>query len=490
MFDKQGKILFTYICPIPLVFTINVCYNIKTLRKENISLKNNILRYIFMLIRFSVRNFLSFNDEIEMSMIPGKTRKHSNHITKDVAWNGINLLRIALVFGANASGKSNLVKAMNFAKTLIVDGTKPQQSIPVKCFKLNKSCADIPSKFEFEFKCHNEYYIYGFELDSKIIHKEWLYKTNAKSQKLIYERITTKDEKTSVVFDKKNTLKKNDKNFLNFVAMGTRANQLFLTESLQRNVKQFEDAYFWFKKVLSIVLPTGEDLGPRLLVGATDTTIKNIIKHIKNYDTGISDINLKPSNMESDLLDIPENLKKTLSDLEPNQDVVIHAPEGERFVVRVDKDKKVKMFRIMTKHKIKDSNEDILFDLDDESDGTLRILDLIPAILMMSKGEKVFVFDELDRSLHPNLSKMLIEQFLAQNPKTNSQMIVTTHETNLLDLDLLRRDEVWFSEKDDNGATSLYSLEEFSPRYDKDIRRGYILGRFGGIPLLKKNRDT
>lgn len=440
-----------------------------------------------MLIRFTTNNFLSFDRDIELSMIPGRTRKHSDHIIKDPAWNGIDLLRIALIFGANASGKSNLVKAMDFARDLIIDGTKPKQSIPVNCHKLNQACSQSPSKFEFEFKHNNNYYLYGFELDTNIIHTEWLFKTNSKTHKSIYERKTSNDEEVSVRFGEIKYKDKKDKDFLNFVAKGTRPNQLFLTESIQRNVVQFKDVYSWFDDVLNIVFPESKYIGRIILPGTNNEISSSIIEYLKQFDTGIADITFKQANFEAEFFDIPDIIRKDImSNLKPGQSFIIHTPKGQRYILRVGKDDKIACFRMMTKHKIKDTDQEVFFDLGYESDGTLRMFDLIPALIEATESESVFVIDELDRSLHPNLSKRIIQQFLSLNPEKYSQIIATTHESNLLDLNILRRDEIWFTEKDEKEATKLYSLEEFAPRYDKDIRKGYLLGRFGSIPFLGK----
>ncbi len=441
-----------------------------------------------MLIRFSASNFLSFDKEIELSMIPGRTRKHSDHIVKEPTWNGIDLLRLALVFGANASGKSNLVKAMDFARDLIVQGTEPKQSIPVECHKLNKACTQSPSKFEFEFKHKDNYYLYGFELDTDIIYAEWLFKTNSRTHKAIYERRTSKSGEVSIDFaESKHTGKNDDRDFLGFVAKGTRPNQLFLAESIQRNVKQFQDVYSWFYDVLNIVFPESKYVGHYIFPSTNNEISSSIAEYLKQFDSGISDIAFKPANFERDLSDMPDRIRKDiLSNLKPGMSATIHTPQRQQFILRKAKDQKINMFRIMTKHKVKDTNEDVLFDLGYESDGTLRVFDLIPALIEMSETDTVFVIDELNRSLHPNLSRIILQQFLAVNPKHNSQMIATTHESSLLDLNILRRDEIWFTEKDDRGATKLYSLEEFAPRYDKDIRKGYLLGRFGSIPALGK----
>jgi hypothetical protein len=138
----------------------------------------------------------------------------------------------------------------------------------------------------------------------------------------------------------------------------------------------------------------------------------------------------------------------------------------------------------MLKHKMLDCNEVALMDMSEESDGTLRLLDLAPILTLPEQRTRVFVVDELDRSLHPSLCYDLIERFFQQ--PGSSQLIVTTHEINILTFDLMRRDEIWFVEKNEQGMSKMYSLEEFTPRYDKDIRRGYLLGRFGAIPLIDR----
>lgn len=440
-----------------------------------------------MIVRFSVANYLSFDKETQLSMIPGRIRKHAHHIIKDPAWNGIDVLRLALVFGANASGKSSLVKAMEFARNLIVYGTKPKQSTLVECHRLNKACAQSPSKFEFEFKYHNNYYVYGFELDTDTVFSEWLLKTNSKTQKPIYERKTSKSGNVSVDFFELRYKDKDYKNFLTFVAKGTRPNQLFLTESIERNVEQFQDVYSWFRNNLNIVFPETTYVGRRIFPGTNNEISSSIVKYLQQFDAGISDITFERANFDIDLSSMPDALKQQLiSGLEPGRSALIQTPEQKRFVLRMDKDHKISIFRMMTKHKLKDTNEEVLFDLGFESDGTLRMFDIIPALIEMSETDAVFVFDELDRSLHPNMSTRILDQFLALNPKQNSQIIATTHETNLMNLNTLRRDEIWFTEKNEKGATTLHSLEEFAPRYDKDIRKGYLLGRFGSIPFLGK----
>jgi len=438
-----------------------------------------------MLVRFTVSNFLSFNEEVEFSMLPGLSRQHPDHIIKDERWNGISLLRAAVLYGANASGKSNVVKAMHFAQRLIVKGRRPKRSIAVDIHKLSLACAATPSKFEFEFKRQGKFYAYGFELDRKIIHHEWLYQVTKKTQKILFERETQGDT-VSIQFGNVGETQE-DKQFLAFVAQGTRPNQLFLTESLERNVTFFEDVTDWFAKVLTIIFPDSRFLELGVSISRGDELSIALLKYMQLFNTGISGITLEPVEIKTELANLPDDIWDDVlaeMSLEKNM-VVLNIPDVRRYyVLGLDENDDIQAFKLMTKHKMYDCDKEALWEIADESDGTQRLLDLIPVLHQLLHTERVYVIDELDRSLHPHLSYNILEHFLNHAPQQPSQLIVTTHESHLLDLDLLRRDAIWFVEKNHQGASTLYSLEEFTPRYDKNIRKGYLLGRFGAIPMI------
>ena len=139
--------------------------------------------------------------------------------------------------------------------------------------------------------------------------------------------------------------------------------------------------------------------------------------------------------------------------------------------------------RLVAEHR-DDSGQPVAFSLSDESDGTRRVLDLLPALYQAKGGRRVFVIDEIDRSLHPLLAKKFLEFFLRLDSRERGQMILTTHEANLMDLELLRRDEIWFTEKNRASETSVYSLSDFNIRTDLKVAKGYLQGRFGAIPFL------
>ncbi|OQA21094.1 MAG: hypothetical protein BWY63_01379 [Chloroflexi bacterium ADurb.Bin360] len=435
-----------------------------------------------MLLRFHVSNFLSFSEEVELSLIPSRVRQHSEHIVRNTAGCDIDILRAAVIYGANASGKSNMVRAMRFAQRLILEGTRIKQSIPRIPFKLCQESGVRPSRFEFEFRHGANCYIYGFEVDHQRIHTEWLYEIKKTAETLLFERATTEEGKVSVQFGKVGFQDKEDQQFVAGVAKGTRSNQLFLTESMERNIPHFANVYQWFDETLVIIYPDSQYLPLASKIAEGDFAA-SIAQYLEQLGTGIRGFDLLDMNPEVEFpLDILTEMRE-LPELE-GKSVFVVGPGGERFIVDVTEGQ-IQAQKLMFKHKMGDCNEDVLFDIKEESDGTRRMLDLLPQFASLTGRDQVIVIDELDRSLHPRLSYELIKLFLA-DVESHSQLIATTHEEHLLDLELLRRDEVWFIEKDLTGASRLYSLEEFAPRYDKDIERGYLMGRFGAIPVFRR----
>ena len=437
-----------------------------------------------MLIRFTTSNYLSFNEEIEFSMIPGKSRNHPHHLIKGDKRSSISVLKAAVIYGANASGKSNLIKAMAFARHLIVNGIRPKKHIPRSHFKLDMSCTDKPSRFEFEFKQEKKAYAYGFQLDTQKIHSEWLYEITKTSQKKIFERQTTDTDETVIEFGKVHFKDKSEQKLL--LLMKTRKNQLFLTQSIEAGAKQFESIMSWFRKLI-IIFPDSQARGPGFSIERDDMIRDSLVNFLKLFDTGISGINLVSIDSKSDTAALADEIKSELAEtLGPGEKRFFNAPNNRRYLVSMNERNELEVFKLMTSHKIKDSGKEVLLEVNEESDGTQRLMDLIPALKLLLDENNVCIIDELDRSMHPKLSFRILELFLNSRTNRESQLIVTTHESSLLNLGLLRRDEIWFTAKDENGASSVYSLEEFVPRYDKDVRKGYLMGRFGGIPVVSE----
>jgi len=443
-----------------------------------------------MLIRFSVENFLSFKDEVEFSMVAGRTRKHKDHILTSGKRNDIRLLKTGVIYGANASGKSNLIKAMAFAKHLIVAGTSPRESITVVPFMLDSTYESRSSRFQFEIKCDSKAFVYGFELDSRRIYSEWLSEIRPSSEKTLFERVSNDKGLTVVNFGEIPYTKEHDESFLQFTAKGTRPNQLYLTESIERNIKYFENIYNWFDDSLVLIFPESkpEDFGIKF---ASNPKFQQEFRKLINvFDLGINDIVFQPIDFDSELPlppAIKERIKLDLDKfLHDSDSRTIFQIKGLNNILFVIEDGNINTYKFVTVHRIEHEDRNAHFETFQESDGTQRLFEITPALLDLigSSGERVFVIDELDRQLHAHMTYNILDIFLTNSVNKSSQLIVTTHESSLLDLDLLRRDEIWFLEKDAKGVSSLFSLEEFQLNPNMDIEKGYLGGRFGAIPVL------
>ena len=442
-----------------------------------------------MLVQFSVENFLSFDEEQVFSMVAASGDQHPAHLVPDVPRKGESLLRAAALYGANGAGKSNLVQAMQFAKNLIVGGTRGTQPIPVRPFKLGGHTGR-PSKFEFIFKTKGVLYNYGFRLDASRIHEEWLYATPNKHEVKFFERTTSEDGKVEVevgpAFSGRSS---KQKQFLNFVAQGTRPNQLFLTETLERNVAEVKTALDWFQKSLLIVLPETPATHLEMYVHEDEAMTSFMGIALCMTGTGAEGVFTEeiPYDFDSLPSSVPgaarEQIKAQLA-ASYAVTVSLHGPKGERLTLKRDGEDHIMQVLLRTLHRGKDERM-VQFNMDEESDGTQRLIHLLPALFALRQNpDHVIVLDELDRRLHPFLSRFFVQAALEGDGEQYGQLIFTTHDTNLLDLDLLRRDEIWFADKDKSGASHLYSLAEFKTRTDLKIEKGYLNGRFGAIPFI------
>ncbi|MCB9294356.1 MAG: ATP-binding protein [Lewinellaceae bacterium] len=441
-----------------------------------------------MLIRFYVENFSSFRTRQSFSMIPGKGTLKSNHKTTPVK--GISVLKAAVVFGANASGKSNLIKAINFGKKLVLEDIKPGQKIDYSKFRLNELSIAGNSRLEYELQHNGKNYAYGFVFNKDGIVEEWLYEVTKKSDKKIFVRNGSSFDLSYLISINK---RKEEKQFINFIAKGTPDNKLFLNEIRHRKVKEnvtdisdITNVLDWFLNSLKVILPEDKyNVGLRFELKDDEKLLKSFEQFLEYFDTGIDGVCLEPISVEK--VDIPDFLLKRISDdlLNANSKekrAAILSDNNTTYFISIINNE-VGYHKFMTKHII-DSGKEVLFDTSEESDGTNRIIDFIPLLMDLLQGDNVFIIDEMERSLHPNLIYDLIDLFLAKSINVNSQMILASHESSLLTQKLLRKDEIWFTVKETDGSTTIHSLEEYNIRFDKKIRKDYLLGRFKAIPKL------
>lgn len=453
--------------------------------------------HLIMLIRFTVENFLSFKDRQSFSMIPGKGTLKAEHKTDPVK--GISTLKTAILFGANASGKSNLIKAIDFGKNLVLDGVKSYKKINFQNFRLDTNSQKSNSRIEFEVQHKGKNYAYGFVFNTNEIVEEWLFEVTKKSDNKIFTRDIKKKEVYDLIpINKKNSKKENQ--FLNFTALGTPKNNLFLTEirnrNVQENVSNIEDLWNiidWFQNSLKVIFPDDKyNEGLKFELRYDENLVKTFEEFLSYFDTGIKGIDLEKIDYQ-ELYLLPETKNRIKEGLQAKK------TENQTAIILIDnaahlfslKEDKVEVYKFRTKHHVTGQTNWELFDTSDESDGTNRIIDFIPLLMDLLKGDNVFVIDEMERSLHPNLIYDLIDLFLSKSKNINSQLILASHETTLLTQKLLRKDEVWFLVKEVDGSSKLYSLQEYNVRFDKQIRKDYLLGRFKAIPKIgNRNKLT
>jgi AAA15 family ATPase/GTPase len=441
-----------------------------------------------MLVRFSIENFLSFKERTFFSMIPGKTRSKAYHKNKTVS--NVQTLKFSAIFGANASGKSNLIKSIDFGKKLIL-GKEKLSSIENQKFKLTDA-PELNSRFEYEIQANGLMYAYGFVISKKSIVEEWLYLVDTKKEVLIFERLNDKITINNQLISK---FPKNEKEFWNFFISSVKSDKLILTHASQLEInKEFssfnhvKNILNWFKNSLTIVYPNSRSVGIHFEL-LKNADLRNMFsKFLSYFDTGIHSIDFEV--VEPAKIRIPEHiLNETIEDLleedgEKTTAILSEPRSGQLVFVQKD-GTDVTCAKMVTKRKICGTEKYVEFDpTDEESDGTKRLLDLIPLLVDSMDGDNVIIIDEIERSLHPNLVMNFIEFYLdsSRTAKNNTQLILATHESGLLDQTLLRKDEVWFIAKSQDGSSHVSSLEEFKVRFDKELRKNYLIGRFNGIP--------
>lgn len=452
-----------------------------------------------MLIRFSVENFLSFSERQKFSMLPGKGTLKTEHKTSTIK--GVSVLKTAILFGANASGKSNLIKAIDFGKKLVLRGTKTDKLIDYQEFRLHQESNIPDSRMEYEIQHKGKNYAYGFVFNHEVIKEEWLYEIGPKKEIKIFERNFLKKEIFDLDYILQKLKKDEEKQFLRFTAKGTPNNQLFLTEirtrKVKENVSKIDDLFNvidWFQNSLKVIFPNDKyNEGLKFELKQDEELLTTFEEFLSYFDTGIDGVCLEKVDAEN--IDVPKSvLEKIKEDLlsrkSENVRASILSSKNTTYFLSV-KNNDIVVEKFMTKHKIRNSSAVEKFDTSDESDGTNRVMDFIPLLMDLLKGDNVFVIDEMERSLHPNLIYDLIDLFLSKSKNINSQLILASHESSLLTQKLLRKDEIWFVVKDNDGASRLHSLEEYNIRFDKEIRKDYLLGRFKAIPRIgNRNKLT
>ncbi|WP_321473590.1 AAA family ATPase [uncultured Paludibaculum sp.] len=442
-----------------------------------------------MILSFSLSNFRSFNEEETISFVASKrlAGTHDDHLIP-IPDTREHVLRCAVLYGANGGGKSNLFKALRYLSTLATEPRPRNGGTGREPFRLGGDGAQ-PSTFDLQFVVAGKVYRYGLDVLDERIAEEWLVRKNGARETRIFERTTNALGQVHV--DLGTRPGRNEK-LAALATVGGPPNQSFLATAnnilgAEAAGEEISEVLAWLKTDLVFFGPDTEFglLAP--LLEADGTFRKFAGEFLRLSGTGIERLEVQRYQLteaEFRLLVGDNSAEEYLHRLRDTQEdsALIKVGDNREIVLeRHDGSVSISDIRIRAAHQEGSAAPNL--DLADESDGTRRLLHLLPALDRERAAGKTFFIDEIDRSLHPILAREFLAGFL-KSAGVGSQLIVTTHESSLLDQDLLRRDEVWFVEKDQNQASRLYSLADFKVRKDLELRKHYLQGRFGAVPFI------
>lgn len=438
-----------------------------------------------MLLRFIIENFMSYKEPTEFNTFPAGAKNKNHHKAEN---SGVEWLKVVSVYGPNGAGKSNLVKALDY---LIKTVEKGHLHLTPHPFKLNKEYqADKPSKFGIEFFAMNIFYYYELEFKYGVIVTENLYRNSNRSKRTELFKRTTEEhsQKINVIVHKKFLRSEKDKLRIDIIADELlKPNDLFLSFGWENIFEEIDHAYKWITNKIMIISPTSKPRGLVMKMIKEDGFASYMKSTICALDTGIKHINVETIPADQffgeDEKSRLETLRSKFAEKDKADFFTLRSNTGSEIVAE-KQGNEILVHKLEMVHSCKSDipNENVIFDLDEESDGTRRLFDLLPMTYGVLHSDLTFVIDEIERSIHAVLIRELLLKILDQN--ISGQLIFTTHESTLLDLDIFRQDEIWFVEKNEEGATTLYPLSKFKPRFDLDVRKGYLNGKFGAIPFL------
>ncbi len=444
-----------------------------------------------MLIKISVENFRSFNQKEELSMI--SSSKMQGNKTHRMKIKQTNLLKNAVIYGANASGKSNLVAAVAFIKTVLMEG------LPVGCVndfcrneKANKTRESV---FELQFTAGDTFYAYGFSaiLSQRKITEEWLYEL---MQDGGARQLFMREGSEAPVLGEGVSLGTSEKSRFSVYSedFAGHDTQLFLTEMNRGKKYARNSRLMFFRQAFGWIMDHIVVINPNIGISNTeayynDESLENISRLIQTFDTGVTDIKTREISIEEMGKMISAEVVQSIFAHLKAQMQMTNLPgiqmtwrvEDGFFNIRIREDSEPEITTLVLRH----GKSVFDFSFSEESDGTKRLFDLID-MLLTDCADTAFVVDELERSLHPKLTERFLRLFMEAHENVRMQLVFTTHEDTIMDQSLFRRDEIWFVERDADNASRIYSLDRFKERYDRKLSKAYLEGRYGAIPVFRQ----
>jgi AAA15 family ATPase/GTPase len=399
-----------------------------------------------MHLRFKFSNYRSFRAEQELSLVAGALNDRTDGVF-EIPGLKERVLPVAAIYGANASGKTTVLRALQFMNRTIRDSHRlwePEQAIPLESFA--GEADECPSTFMVDFVHAEVHHQYGFVVNSESVLEEWLYVYPKGKRQTWFSRKVGKPITFSEKLAGENRV----------IDQLTRRNSLFLSAAAQNNHEMLRPIYDWFWTTLVFVAGDRSVETKQTIKMCEDSETRALIARLLSIaDLGIGDLRVTVTKL-------PEDARKKVEGL-------LGADESS--------------ITVSPRHWI--NGRLMTFDLMYESAGTLAYLALLGPLVEALKYGGVICVDELDSSLHPLIAIEIMRLFenRAQNPK-GGQLIFNTHDTNLLNTGVLRRDQIWFTEKDSKGESHLYPLTDFKPRREENLESGYLQGRYGAIPFI------
>lgn len=441
-----------------------------------------------MLLDLTVGNWMSYGGEAQLSMLGSLERQHKETLAKLPGWRSKYVLPVAAVYGGNASGKTALFKALAALRAMVTVDAGVDGVLPIDAFRLGGG--DGPTSLDATFLAGANVYRLYVEATSTAVAYESLELVREKESITLYEREAAEEGADSYIFDENFF---GDPGHVAYAAQSTRANRLFLESAVSQNVSDLEEAHGWFAHTLELVGVGSQAWSFAKAAGTQQGFLDFAGDALSRLDTGISRLVAEPVGSEA----LPKDaaLRRSIAELGDDGviTVVLDVEAGdygfEMLTVR-SVGGRPEVQRLRTVHVGPDGRE-YVFSLGMESSGTQRLMGLLPMLFDLSgpggdADSKVYVVDELDRCMHTMLTMRLVSDFLAGcGPDTRKQLMFTTHDLLLMDQSVMRRDEMHIAQRGTDGCSELVGLAEFKGiRFDKDLVRSYLDGRFGGIPML------
>ena len=428
-----------------------------------------------MLIEFKFTNYRSFRDETVLSMEAMGLGTYKSCL---IPFRNKRLLPAAAIYGKNGGGKSNVIRAFWLAVQFIRNAQRTQHEnapIPVQPFLLNDTSRNEPTSFEFIYTIADVKYVYGFSATKKEIFKEYLYYAPKGQLSMVFER----DHQNFMFRDN------SEKKRRQLISEAVGPNQLYFAIACTMNESACQKAMSWFRENIFFSRDYTDIPSQLIEYSEKPDMLAAIKKYAENADVGIQDMNFEFRNEEikdaSNTGDIPSGIvaaltqfAKALSDISNTSEIKLQRSE----------------VNATSYHRgVRSDGSEALFELQlaDESDGTRKLMALAPAIERALEFGGLLLVDELEKEMHPLMVEMIVSKFQSQSSNPNhAQIIFTTHDTELLNMNILRKDQLYFADKSKkDGASELYSISELQTPTNENIRKGYLLGKYGGTPDIE-----